>query len=53
MAHVPALRGCWSQGNTREEALRNIQEAIAGWLEVQQETAVENGGEVEVEKVEV
>jgi len=26
--HVPALPGCASQGDTLEEALRNIQEAI-------------------------
>ena len=34
MAEVPALPGCLSQGSTREEALSNIQEAIAGWFEV-------------------
>ena len=28
----PALRGCVSQGDTEEEALENIQEAITGWL---------------------
>ena len=28
VAEVPALPGCISQGNTRKEALRNIQEAI-------------------------
>jgi len=31
--HVPALPGCVSEGNTREEALGNIKEAIALYLE--------------------
>lgn len=31
--HCPNLPGCISQGKTREEALRNIQEAIAGYAE--------------------
>lgn len=30
----PALPGCLSQGNTHDEALVNLKEAIAGWLEV-------------------
>ena len=34
VAEVPALPGCVSQGRTKEEALQNVQEAIAGWLEV-------------------
>lgn len=34
VAEVPALPGCLSQGKTRDEALVNIKEAIAGWLEV-------------------
>ena len=34
VAEVPALPGCLSQGNTREEAVSNIKEAIEGWLEV-------------------
>ena len=33
VAHVPALRSCWSQGKTREEALANIREAIDLYLE--------------------
>ena len=34
VAEVPALPGCLSQGRTREEAIKNIQEAILVWLEV-------------------
>lgn len=33
VAHCPSLRSCWSQGVTREEALRNIREAIELYLE--------------------
>jgi len=33
VAEVLALPGCISQGNTRKEALRNIQEAIIVYLE--------------------
>ena len=29
----PSLPGCVSQGDTRREALANIQEAIAGYVE--------------------
>lgn len=32
-AEVPSLPGCISQGKTRSEALDNIKEAIAGYLE--------------------
>ncbi|MBW4442930.1 MAG: type II toxin-antitoxin system HicB family antitoxin [Plectolyngbya sp. WJT66-NPBG17] len=37
IAEVPSLPGCVSQGETREEALQNIQEAIALHIEVLQE----------------
>lgn len=33
VAEVPALPGCISQGATRDEALSNIREAIAGYLD--------------------
>ena len=33
VASVPALPGCVSQGDTREDALRNIREAIELYLE--------------------
>jgi len=33
VAHCPALKSCWSQGKTREEALRNIREAVELYLE--------------------
>jgi predicted RNase H-like HicB family nuclease len=33
----PALKGCHSQGATREEALRNIREAIQEWLAAEKE----------------
>jgi predicted RNase H-like HicB family nuclease len=31
---VPGLPGCWSQGDTEQEALENISEAIREYLEV-------------------
>ena len=34
VAECPALTGCVSQGKTREEALKNIQEAIEGIIEI-------------------
>lgn len=30
----PALPGCWSQGDTEEEALENIKDAIEDYLAV-------------------
>ena len=32
VAECPSLPGCISQGKTREEAIANIKEAIAGYI---------------------
>ena len=36
-AEVPALPGCYSQGESVEELMGNIREAIAGVLEIMRE----------------
>ena len=41
----PAIPGCHSQGDTEEEALDNIREAILGCLEVLNERANERAHE--------
>ncbi len=33
VAECPSLPGCISQGATKEEAIRNIKEAIQGYIE--------------------
>jgi predicted RNase H-like HicB family nuclease len=39
VVECPSLKGCNSQGRTKEEALSNIKEAIAGYV-----TALEDDG---------
>jgi predicted RNase H-like HicB family nuclease len=47
--HCPALRGCWSQGATEDEALENIRSAIQEYLlAVEDLTAGQEVREVEV-----
>lgn len=38
---VPALPGCITEGDTLEEALKNVREAIIGYLEVLKMKGVE------------
>ena len=45
----PGLPGCWSQGQTEEEALENIRDAIREYLETVNETI----REAEVREIEV
>lgn len=49
VAEVPSLPGCVSQGQTRDEALMNIQEAIA----LHEEVLRERGEPVPEDKIEV
>jgi len=44
-AYVPSLPGCISQGDTKEEAMQNIKEAIELYLEADVNEMVEYTGE--------
>jgi predicted RNase H-like HicB family nuclease len=46
---VPGLPGCWSEGKTEEEALRNVRDAIFDYLAARDELI----GERETRMVEV
>lgn len=37
----PGLPGCWSQGETEEEAVENIQEAIREYLDAVNEPVID------------
>jgi len=45
--YVPALPGCVSEGDTLDEARRNIREAIELYLEPVEEPVLPEGGLVE------
>ena len=49
-AVIPALPGCVSEGNTREEAIKNIREAIELYLEPVEDDSVfaSNSEQVEI-----
>jgi len=38
-AKVPALPGCATQGDTEEELMANVEEAIRGWLSIDEDEA--------------
>lgn len=40
IADVPDLRPCSAHGETRAEAIANVNDAIAGWLEVARESGL-------------
>ena len=46
VASVPSLKGCWSQGKTRDEALANIREAIELYLEPDEIEMTSRGREI-------
>jgi len=50
---VPAMRGCYSEGETLEEALANIREAAELWIEVQSERATRTAVEPELHEIEL
>ncbi len=37
-AEVPALPGCITEGDTMEEVINNLQDAIQGWISVANES---------------
>ena len=46
-AEVPALPGCITEGETWEEVIANLKDAISGWLEVANESRItEASGEI-------
>lgn len=51
IAECPSIPGCVSQGTSRDEALKNIRDAIAACLEVRAERGLPLT--VEVQQVEV
>jgi len=52
--YAPSLPGCISEGDTKEEAIENIKEAIKGWIEVSKQYGDSiPPGDINVETVQV
>ncbi len=46
VVYVPSLPGCISEGDTREEAIKNIKEAIQLYLEPSEKLVMVKGAEL-------
>lgn len=53
VAHIPALRGCVSQGPSKEAALANLKEAAEAYVECLIEDKLPIPPEVEVRDIEL
>ena len=49
----PGLPGCWSQGETEEEAIENIQDAIREYLAAIEESLQSMNAHEDVREIEV
>lgn len=49
--YTPSLPGCISQGETKEEALKNIKEAIELWLEPDENELIVYSDKVKTETI--
>ena len=48
VVHIPAAPGCWSEGDTFEEALAMIKDALRGWVEVARKKGLLISGELNI-----
>ncbi len=53
VAYAPALKGCVSQGETREEALRNVKEAVEAYVQALLEDGIPVPTEIGKDTVEL
>jgi len=53
VSHCPALPGCYSQGETREEAISNVREAIEAYIGSLRKDGLPVPSDVEAEIVRV
>jgi len=53
VAYCPALQGCYTQGETYEEVMKNIREAIELNIEARKEMGEEIPIEMAIEEVEI